>query len=165
MHRAVQPLLVQRVQLDGITVEEDARTAHERDVVKVDDVVATRGEQLSKRPSLQHRTPGRLGQERRQHTERAPQRVNRDVRVVRHRDGHVRPRCKRIEAVDAVYDVDEVPLPGKRVREPIHVACIAAKMIGRVEGRDMRDPDLLSHGLASLLGKQGCHQLGRTHPT
>ncbi len=135
VHRADEPVVVRRVEADGaFSVAEHARPEQGR-LVEMDDVELLGGEDRVERARLQRRAPAQVGRERREAAEARPERVHRDVRMVRKLPARAGVGQELVR-VDAVDDGDAVPGARELVREQVEVVRLAAVVVRRVEGAD-----------------------------
>ena len=141
--RADQPELVHCIELDRVAECKDARSADERDVVKVDDVESLREDRADPR-GLEGRIADLLCREWRQESKPAGQPVHRDRRI----DGRHRHRPARSQGairVGAVNHLHVVPAIGERMGQPLDENSVAAEVVRRIKRRDHAEPQRTAH--------------------
>ena len=136
VHRADEPVLVRRHDPDRLPAHlQDAGTADERDVVKMNDVDVERIKRRAEFLGLEEGATGHLGGQRREDSERTFERVNVQTgRRVIGAEWVVAP--DRVEGINAVKDVDLVPPAAERPRQAVDVSGVATKAMSAEERGD-----------------------------
>ena len=135
VHRAHEPVVVGRVELERVAAEVENAGAEQRHQMEVDDVEPLAREDPPQLGQFQPGPAGQIRHERRERPGTALQAMHGHVLVLRELTSWRRLR-QRPERIDAVDDRDPMATLRQLVREPIDVHRLAAEVVRRVEGRD-----------------------------
>jgi hypothetical protein len=117
---------------------QDARPAHERDVVEVDDVCIDSVNHLPQRLGFEVGAPGQLGRQRREHAEAALQPVHVQSGWRRVWSQRV-PSADGVERVSAMEDVNLVAPPQQGPRKAINICGVAPEAVGAKKRGDQAE--------------------------
>jgi len=137
MGRANQPVFMSGVELDRVAVSENARSADQGYVMKVDYIESSVKNLLD--PAAMHKGPSELM--RRQAGPAAgpaAKAVNAHALRLLQRRGDT-AWLEHMIGVGIMNDIHLVPAIGQRVDQPSYRVCIPTKMVWRVEGRNDRE--------------------------
>jgi hypothetical protein len=132
MGRALQPILVHRIELAGIPVPPDSGPSHQRDVVIVNDVEVP-AQNLPNGAGVEYGKPRLVGHKRRECAPGGPESVNLHAGVVPQLLRLGSPR-KSLVGIDAVDDLHFVSAGSQLGGEVVDEETVASEVVGRVEG-------------------------------
>jgi hypothetical protein len=133
---------MQREKLDRLAKREDARAAHEGDIVIVDDIDSSI-QNLSNTPRFENGETRLMARQRRNNPPVAFQPMDSDVGMLAVAD--LRGSRGQKVSVDTMDDFDLVASTGESVGETMHENAITAKIVWRIEGCNHAEAQRLFH--------------------